>query len=470
MRSFACFISLVVLLVNVASFTPSRSASKAKLSLQHDTLRSRLFMVATEPPFTPAPFPEEYPPKKKKMDALRKAADEYSNIISTNEIFGLSWNEDDDKALPEQISDENKMRLLMEEAPIEEVELESLKKEWKAIITRIESLSSTPLTAEDKQFSYSKIAPYLLSDSKVKVVKDHTQESHEPTQTEIVYITEQELLRTWSEQSTHALGKKEAAYSTTEALLLLDTDYEEDLMIEVGTLHDPDANDKVTPILEGNILDNIEDIDISKLKTDLEDFSFDELEYTITQGELQHQWGDRGEIEWGMPSPNYSDELALLLLDEDDDDDHSVYTYLDDTGNAIDGPLLEELMTQPDEDNHDGNEEDEGDDEPFDVDKVLAELTGEPNMDGSDGDMDGDLLSEEQNIDIDDVGIALGSEEEEEEEEDKPPSEGGSTEIIPGAQYTGRENQLLRESLYRMHKDLEELQFMRPPWRKERYA
>lgn len=426
------------------------------------------------------------------MEALQKAADEHSNIMSTNEIFGLSWSEDNPPQLPEDT--ENKLRLLMEEAPIEEVELETLQKEWQSIVNRIESQSGTALTDSQKEFSYSKIAPYLLSSTKIKVVVDREVERYEPEKSETIYITEQELLRIWGDHSSHALGKKEASYSAAEALLLLDEENEQDLMVDVSTLYDSDhdSSNSNNESDDGTILDDVDNIDISQLKTDLEDFPSEELEYSITQTELHGTWSDREEVKWGMPGGSYSDELALLLLDEDDDDDSSIYTYLDDAGNVIDAPVLDELLLDQDEEDDDDyteedrveEEEDDDDDEPFDVDKVLAELTGELKSEvisavgagGGDVLVGGDLLDDNgDDIDIHSVGLDLGLLDDDGTErplEDQggalPPVKSGPVEVIPGAQYTGRENQLLRESLYRMYKDLEEVQFMRPPWKKER--
>lgn len=147
---------------------------------------------------------------------------------------------------------------------------------------------------------------------------------------DIIYVTEQELLEIWESASTEPMGKSVEEFDVEQALLLLpDEDYE-DLIVNSGKssssksegfqglqfITSERSSSLPLAYLPGEVADTIEDED--------------DHEWVITLQELERLWGERSFLPWA-PAKEFDTKAALLLLDNYDDEDEDIETLMVET-------------------------------------------------------------------------------------------------------------------------------------------
>jgi len=134
-----------------------------------------------------------------------------------------------------------------------------------------------------------------------------------------VYLTEQQLRALWARQVMEPMAKPERNFDVKEALLLLPDD-EDALVLAPGGVSTTADTDTML-LWSKMVTETSDDVDDDDEGDGLGngDGDKDETLY-VTSDELLRVWNRRSTGKWGMPAAAFDDKLALLLLDDDADE------------------------------------------------------------------------------------------------------------------------------------------------------
>lgn len=253
-----------------------------------------------------------------------KACTKTSHLHSTK----LRWEQIPPYQEPNEDLDEDgspKLSVLTGGHSAEKIDVDSLVQQW------IDQCNADGRPNDVDKFTLQTAIPLVTKKNKFVELVNATLDLAQLRDKSITFISEEELKKLWVDGSFKAMGKPASSYSVQDALLLMDDGD------SVDTWGAPEGevvlDDKTELIVTQQVHTYVyhrhaflyfmcevphrpyEIVHCKPLSCNTVGI------YVWFMQELERVWASRSEISWGMPSRQFDQQAALLLLDADEDDE-----------------------------------------------------------------------------------------------------------------------------------------------------